>query len=36
MILLANSEDLWWDNPLDRAEVERSPFAAAFLKAFLP
>jgi len=35
MILLANSEGLWWDNPLDRAEVEKSPFAQLFLRAFL-
>jgi len=34
LILLANSEGLWWSNPLDRAEVERSPFAAAFMKEF--
>jgi len=27
VILLANSEGVWWDNPLDRAEVEKSPFA---------
>ena len=32
LILLANSEGLWWDNPLDKAEVEKSPFAAAFLE----
>lgn len=32
LILLANSEGAWWGNPLDRAEVERSPFAAAFLQ----
>ncbi len=35
MILLANSDGLWWNNPLDKAEVERSPFAAAFLARFL-
>lgn len=34
LILLANSEGLWWGNPLDRAAVERSPFAAAFLRRF--
>ena len=33
-IVLANSEGVWWDNPLDRAEVERSAFAQAFLQAF--
>lgn len=36
LILLANSEGLWWGNPLDAAEVERSPFAAAFLRRFPP
>jgi CubicO group peptidase (beta-lactamase class C family) len=35
MILLANSDGLRWDNPLDKAEVEKSPFAAAFLSRFL-
>jgi CubicO group peptidase (beta-lactamase class C family) len=35
IILLANSEGLWWQNPLDKAEVEKSPFAAAFLARFL-
>ena len=34
-IILANSEGVWWDNPLDRAEVERSEFAQAFLQAFV-
>ena len=36
LILLANSEGLAWGNPLDRAEVHRSPFAAAFLRRFAP
>lgn len=35
LILLANGEGLWWNNPLDRAAVEKSPFAAAFLQAFV-
>ncbi|MFY9820572.1 MAG: serine hydrolase domain-containing protein [Thermoanaerobaculia bacterium] len=35
LILLANSEGVWWDNPLDKAEVEKSPFAAAFLERFV-
>ncbi|MEM9533116.1 MAG: serine hydrolase domain-containing protein [Pseudomonadota bacterium] len=35
LILLANSEGLWWGNPLDGAEVQRSPFAQAFLAAFV-
>jgi CubicO group peptidase (beta-lactamase class C family) len=34
LILLANSDGLKWDNGLDEAAVERSPFAAAFLAAF--
>ena len=34
LILLANSEGLWWNNPLDDAQVEKSPFAAAFLERF--
>jgi len=33
-IVLANSEGVWWDNPLDRAEVQRSEFAQAFISAF--
>ena len=32
VILLANSEGLWWQNPLDAAEVHRSPFAALSLR----
>lgn len=35
LILLANSEGIWWGNPLDRATVQRSPFARAFLGAFI-
>lgn len=31
LILLANSEGIWWGNPLDRAEVEKSLFAKLFL-----
>ncbi len=34
-IILANSEGVWWGNPLDRAAVERSDFAEAFLRAFV-
>jgi CubicO group peptidase (beta-lactamase class C family) len=34
-ILLANSDGVRWDNPLDRAEVQRSEFAQAFLRAFI-
>lgn len=35
LILLANSEGLWWGNPLDEAAVEGSPFARAFLDQFV-
>lgn len=34
-IVLANSEGVWWGNPLDRAAVDRSQFAQAFLSAFV-
>lgn len=34
-IVCANSEGVWWHNPLDRAEVQRSEFAQAFLRAFV-
>jgi CubicO group peptidase (beta-lactamase class C family) len=34
LILLANSEGLWWGKALDEAAVDRSPFAAAFLRHF--
>lgn len=34
-IALANGEGLWWGNPLDGAEIERSPFARAFLDALV-
>ena len=34
-IILANSEGVWWDNPLDKAEVHRSRFAQAFLRTFV-
>ena len=36
LILLANSDGLRWESRLNEAAVERSPFAAAFLKAFRP
>lgn len=35
LILLANGEGLWWGNPLDKAAVEGSPFAQAFLERFV-
>lgn len=34
-IVLANGDGVWWGNPLDRAAVERSRFARAFLSAFV-
>lgn len=34
-IILANSEGMWWGNPLDKAQVENSPFAQVFLKHFV-
>ena len=34
-IILANSEGVWWDNPLEGARVQRSEFAQAFLQAFV-
>lgn len=35
LIILANGEGVWRSNPLDKADVERSAFAKAFLQAFL-
>ena len=35
LILLANGEGIWWDNPLDQARVQDSAFAQAFFRAFL-
>ena len=35
LILLANSEGMWWGNPLDKAEVEKSVFAQSFLNHFI-
>ena len=35
LIVMANSEGVWWDNPLDSAEVQKSAFAQAFFDAFL-
>lgn len=35
LILLANSEGMWWGNPLDKAEVEKSVFAQTFLDHFI-
>ena len=34
LILLANRGGVWWGNPLDEAQIEKSPFAAAFLEHF--
>ncbi|GAC13609.1 serine hydrolase domain-containing protein [Aliiglaciecola lipolytica] len=33
-IILANSEGIWWHNPLDKAQVHNSAFAQAFLNSF--
>ena len=35
LIVLANTEALWWGNSLARAEIERSPVAARFLELFV-
>jgi CubicO group peptidase (beta-lactamase class C family) len=35
LIVLANTEGLWWDNSLARAEIDTSPVAAAFLAGFV-
>ncbi len=35
LIVLVNTEALWWGNSLVRAEIENSPVAAAFLAAFV-
>ena len=35
LILLANGEGLWWNNPLDAAIIEQSPIARSFLDLFL-
>ena len=34
-IVLANSEGVWWGNPLDKAQVENSDFAQVFFQFFL-
>lgn len=34
-IVLANSEGMWWGNPLDKAEVQGSAFAQLFLDHFV-
>ena len=36
LILLANGEGLWWNNPPDAAMVEQSPIAREFLDLFAP
>ena len=35
LIVLANTEGLWWSNSLVRAEIENSPVAARFLDLFV-
>lgn len=34
-IVLANSEGLWWDNPIDQAQIQGSPFAKLFMDSFV-
>ena len=34
LIVLANTEGIWWDNSLVRADIETSPIAARFLETF--
>ena len=34
LIVLANTEGLWWGNSLVRAEIDNSPVAAKFLESF--
>lgn len=34
LIILANTEAIWWDNSLVRAEIETSPVALRFLETF--
>jgi len=34
LVMLANSEGLWWENPLDKAEIESSEFVQLFFKHF--
>ncbi len=35
LIVLANTEAVWWDNSLVRAEIQTSPIAARFLETFV-
>ena len=35
LILLANGEGLWWNNPLDQAMIEQSPIVRSFLESFV-
>ena len=35
LILLGNGEGIWWNNPLDKAAIQTSPFAQAFLNRFI-
>ena len=35
LIVLANTEGLWWDNSLVHAGIDKSPIAAAFLAGFV-
>ncbi|GAB4199944.1 MAG: serine hydrolase domain-containing protein [Wenzhouxiangellaceae bacterium] len=36
LILLANSEGLWWNNPLDKAAIETSSYVRTFWQYFAP
>ena len=35
LILLANSEGIWWGNPLDQARIQDSEFAQLFMATFV-
>jgi CubicO group peptidase (beta-lactamase class C family) len=35
LILLANTQSLWWDNPLNMSDILPSPFVQSFLNSFV-
>ena len=35
LILLANTQGLWWDNPLNMSDILPSPFVQSFLNSFV-
>ena len=35
LILLANSEGLWWKNPLEKGDIMPSPFVQSFMNSFV-